>query len=47
MHTAIDQTRERNYPQVLSEYGQEILLVGITYQVQGKKHICKIEKLVT
>lgn len=45
VETAIDQIRNKNYPADLQNYGGEILLVGITYRVRGKKHICRIEKL--
>ncbi len=40
---ALSQIKERNYPQELENYGGDILLVGITYRVKEKKHICKIE----
>ena len=42
--SALDQIRNRNYPQILQNYGGEILLVGISYNVNTKKHICAIEK---
>ena len=42
---ALQQIRAKQYPEDLQHYGGEILLVGITYRVRGKKHICKIEKL--
>jgi hypothetical protein len=44
--SAINQIKEKNYPQVLEEYGGEILLVGINYDVKSQKHSCKIEKYV-
>lgn len=42
--SAIQQIKERNYPQVLKGYGGEILLVGISYNADTKQHFCKIEK---
>lgn len=41
---AINQIKNQNYPQVLKEYGGDILLVGINYDVKTQKHTCKIEK---
>lgn len=41
---AIQQIKERNYPQVLKEHGSEILLVGVNYDEKTKKHTCLIEK---
>lgn len=43
---AINQIKNRNYPQVLEGFGSEILLVGITYNEKNKKHTCAIEKHV-
>ena len=42
---AIEQIRQRDYPQGLRGYGGEILLVGINYDAKSKKHTCKIEKV--
>ena len=42
---AIAQIRGKNYPDLLKGYGGKILLVGITYKVRGKRHICRIEPL--
>ena len=42
--TAIKQIREKNYPEVLKDYGGNILLVGITYNKKTRKHNCRIEK---
>jgi hypothetical protein len=42
--SAIDQIKNRDYPQVLEGFGNEILLVGINYDKKSKKHTCKIEK---
>lgn len=41
---AINQIKKNNYPQVLDDYGGDILLVGINYDEKSKKHSCKIEK---
>lgn len=41
---AIRQIRNNDYPQALKDYGGDILLVGINYDVKTKKHTCKIEE---
>ncbi len=45
---AIDQIKEKRYPQALSGYGGDILLVGIAYDKDAKagerKHACVIER---
>jgi len=41
--TAIDQIKNKNYPQALSDYNGNILLVGINYNKKTKKHECVIE----
>lgn len=45
---AIDQIRDKKYPNVLDGYEGDILLVGIAYDKDGKKegrkHTCPIEK---
>jgi hypothetical protein len=41
---AIAQIKNRNYPQVLEEFGSDILLVGVNYDEKSKKHTCIIEK---
>ncbi len=43
--TAIDQIKERNYPESLKGYTDNILLVGVNYDKKTKKHECMIEKL--
>lgn len=47
---AIAQIKERNYPQALSGYGGELLLVGIAYdrnaRTEKRKHTCVIEKMI-
>jgi hypothetical protein len=42
---AIKQIKERNYPSVLSEYGGDIILVGINYDSSTDEHSCVIERL--
>ena len=42
--SAIAQIKSRDYPFALKDYGGEILLVGINYDENTKKHTCKIEK---
>ncbi len=42
--TAIKQIKEKNYPSVLKDYTDNILLVGINYDKKSKKHSCIIEK---
>ena len=42
---AVSQIKNRNYPQVLEGFGNDILLVGISYSEKTKKHTCMIEKL--
>ena len=37
------QIKERQYPQVLENYGSDLLLVGINYDEKNKKHECGIE----
>ncbi len=43
-HAAIDQIKERNYPDVLKRFTDNILLVGISYNEKTKEHTCRIEK---
>lgn len=42
-HAAIDQIRERRYPQQVGQYSGDMLLVGINYDEDTKKHSCQIE----
>ena len=44
--TAIDQIKRKEYPAKIAEYSGDILLVGINYDRETKKHTCKIEKQV-
>ena len=45
---ALDQIKERYYPDEIQKYGGEILLVGINYDKDAppgkRKHSCVIEK---
>ena len=42
--SAIEQIKEKQYTDCLKDYSGEILLVGINYDKESKKHSCKIEK---
>lgn len=42
--TAVNQIKAKRYTQVLENYTGEILLVGISYEKDTKKHQCVIEK---
>ncbi len=41
---AISQIKRNHYPEVLEDYGGEILLVGISYNVKTQQHTCRIER---
>ena len=41
---AIGQIMEKKYPEVLKDYGGEILLVGVNYDKDEKKHTCRIKR---
>jgi len=41
---AVDQIKERQYPKALEGYGGRLLLVGINYDRDKKKHSCVIEE---
>lgn len=43
--TAIKQIKEKRYEGALKDYNKDILLVGINYDKDTKKHECKIEKI--
>ena len=45
-NSAIQQIKEKNYPQIFEGYGSDILLVGISYDEKTKKHECVIEKMI-
>lgn len=42
--TALEQIKEKNYPESILNYTGEILLVGINYDKKSKKHQCCIEQ---
>ena len=42
--TAMQQIRERQYPNSLLQYTGNILLVAINYDEKTKEHVCKIEE---
>ena len=41
---AINQIKDKNYPQKIAEYTGDILLVGINYDKDTKQHKCQIER---
>ena len=41
---AIEQIKRMEYPAKVAEYVGDILLVGINYDKETKKHSCKIER---
>jgi hypothetical protein len=43
--SSIDQIKRKKYPAKVSEYTNDLLLVGINYNRETKKHTCRIEKL--
>ena len=43
--TAIDQIKEKKYPKGLEKYGDNLLIVGISYDKKTKKHSCRIEEV--
>lgn len=44
VNTAIEQIKQRQYPAKVSQYTDNLLLVGITYERETKQHHCCIEK---
>ena len=44
--SAIDQIKDKQYFDCLTEYKGDILFVGINYDENSKVHTCKIEKYV-
>ncbi len=42
--SAIEQIKERQYPEALKEYEGKVLLVGISYDKESKAHGCVIEE---
>ena len=45
VETAMEQIKEKNYPDCFKDYKGEVLLVGINYDKDSKEHSCKIEKI--
>jgi len=43
--TAIDQIKRRQYSKKVTEYADNLLLVGISYDKQAKTHACHIERM--
>lgn len=43
--TAIAQIKDRRYPEKLLPFADNLLLVGISYDKETKKHSCRIEKI--
>ena len=44
-NTAIDQIHNRNYPEKVREYADNLLLVGVSYNRATKEHSCRIESI--
>lgn len=44
--TALNQIRDKKYPEALDDYHGNMLLVGINYDKDEKTHTCRIEKFV-
>lgn len=44
VQTALQQIRDKKYPESIEQYYGEILLVGISYDKKSKKHRCMIER---
>ncbi|MGM9689000.1 MAG: AAA family ATPase [Alloprevotella sp.] len=44
--TAIDQIKRKDYPAKIADYTGDILLVGINYDKETKRHTCRIESSV-
>ena len=42
--TALQQIKDKRYPESIFDYTGAILLVGINYDKESKKHQCLIEK---
>ena len=43
-NSAIDQIKRKQYPEKVVQYTNNLLLVGINYDKQQKKHECVIER---
>lgn len=44
VHTAIEQIKKKKYPESISQYTGDILLVGINYDKKTKEHQCVMEE---
>ena len=44
--TAVNQIKEKKYFASLEHYTGDLLFVGINYDEETKKHVCKMEKFV-
>ena len=42
--TAINQIKQKKYPDALQGYAKHILLIGISYEAKTKQHYCAIEE---
>lgn len=42
--TALQQIKDKKYPESIEQYSGDILLIGISYDKKSKVHQCKIEK---
>ncbi|WP_044976635.1 PD-(D/E)XK nuclease domain-containing protein [Ruminococcus sp. HUN007] len=43
---AISQIKNKNYTEKLKAFSGELLLVGINYDKENRKHECRIEKII-
>ena len=43
--TALDQIRERHYPESMRDYTGELILCGVNYDKETKEHTCVIERV--
>ena len=43
--TALDQIRERHYPESMKDYVGEVILCGVNYDKETKVHTCVIERI--
>lgn len=41
--TALQQIKDKQYPQVLAGYQGKVLLIGISYDKKNKVHACEME----
>ena len=44
VENAIDQIKNRKYPEALEKYKDDLLLVAISYDSKTKEHFCRLEK---